>query len=271
MLVFDICGTTHRGRVRRLNEDHILLGRLVKNSGRLALSVDSDDDWVASYGLLLCVADGIGGAAGGEMASHLTLLTLDRAFCAVTKADFEAIEPLLRRAAADANNSVRAVAAKTAAYAGMGSTLSGICLLGERYWVLNAGDSRVYRYRNGMLKPLSSDDTLAAKAVRSGAVSFEQAAHSPDSHILTNYLGAAEFSLSVESGPGLRSGDSLLICSDGLYDMLDEDSLAACLQRFNESGFSVTQQVEQLVALANERGGRDNISLILMRVRREPG
>jgi protein phosphatase len=271
MLVFDICGATHPGRVREHNEDHILVGRSVKNSGQLALSFSGDDDFVTGYGMLLCVADGIGGVAGGEMASGLALMTLDKAFYAAMKPDAELIVPLLRQAADYANKHIREVAAKSKAYAGMGSTLSGVCLMGERYWVVNAGDSRVYRYRNGALKPLSSDDTLAARAVRSGAMTFEQAAHSPDSHILTNYLGAAEFSLAVDGGPELRNGDSLLVCSDGLYDMVDDDTLARCIQQFNASGVSCAEQVGRLLALANERGGRDNISLILMRVSHEPG
>ncbi|MEN8763889.1 MAG: PP2C family serine/threonine-protein phosphatase [Thiogranum sp.] len=271
MLIFDICGATHPGRVRKHNEDHILIGRFVKNSGQLALSFSGDDDFATAYGMLLCVADGIGGEAGGEMASRLTLTILDKAFYAVVNPDAEAIVPLLRQAADHANKHVREVAANGKEYADMGSTLSGICLMGGRYWVVNAGDSRVYRYRNGQLKPLSNDDTLAARAVRSGAMTFEQAAHSPDSHILTNYLGAADFSLAVDSGPALRDADCLLICSDGLYDMVDDDTLARCLEQFNASGVSCADQAGRLVALANERGGRDNISLILIMVCHEPG
>jgi len=271
MLVFDICGATHPGRVREHNEDHILVGRFVKNSGQLAVSFSGDDDFTAGYGMLLCVADGVGGVAGGEMASRLALLTLDKAFYAVVSPDAEAIVPVLRQAADYANSSIREVAANRKEYAGMGSTLSGVCLMGERYWVVNAGDSRVYRYRNGLLKLLSNDDTLAARAVRSGSMTFEQAAHSPDSHVLTNCLGAAEFSLAVDAGPELRDGDSLLVCSDGLYDMVDDDTLARRLEQFNASGVSCAEQVGGLLALANERGGRDNISLILMMVRHDPG
>ena len=179
--------------------------------------------------------------------------------------------PALKQAADDANSHIRQVAAEQIQYAGMGSTLSGICLMGGRYWVVNAGDSRVYRYRNGVLKPLSNDDTLAARAVRSGAMTFEQAARSRDSHILTNYLGAAEFSLAVDSGPELRDGDSLLVCSDVLYDMVDDDTLARCLQQFNATAVSCAEQAGHLLALANECGGLDNISLILMRVTNERG
>ena len=271
MPVFDICGATHPGRVRQHNEDHILVGRFLKNSGQLALSVSGDDDFAASYGMLLCVADGIGGTAGGEIASRLALECLDRAFHALVKPKAETIVALLREVVDDANHRVREAATRTAERAGMGSTISGVCLLGERYWSFNAGDSRIYRYRNGMLKPLSIDDTLASRAVRSGAMSFAQAAQSPDGHILTNYLGAADFSLAVDAGPALRDRDTLLICSDGLYDMLDDDTLARCLQQFNAAGLSSAEQAGRLIEQANERGGRDNISLILIRVCHAPG
>jgi len=271
MLVFDICGATHQGRVRQRNEDHILVGRFIKNSGQLNLAFSGDDDFVARYGMLLAVADGIGGVAGGEMASRLALLTLEKAFYAVMKPDAEAMVPVLRQAADHANSSIREAAAKRKEYADMGSTLSGVCLMGERYWMFNAGDSRVYRYRNGLLKPLSNDDTLAVWAVRSGTMTFKQAAHSRNSHILTNSVGSAEFSLAVDAGPGLRDGDSLLICSDDLYDMVDDDTLARRLQQFNTTAVSCAEQAGGLLALANECGGRDNISLILMMVRHEPG
>jgi protein phosphatase len=270
MLVFDICAATHPGLVRQHNEDHILVGRFVKNSGQLSLSISADDDFVLASGMLLCVADGIGGVAGGELASRLTLTSLDNAFHAAAESAEQDYESALRLAANQANDSVREAAASSHRYTDMGSTLSGVCLLGERYWVLNAGDSRVYRYRDGLLKPLSDDDTLAAQAVRSGAMTFEQAARSPDSHVLTHYVGVADFRPTVKSGPELRDGDSLLICSDGLYDMVDDDTLARQLQQFNAASLSSAEQAGRLLALANAAGGRDNISLIVMGVHHEP-
>ena len=97
MLVFDICAATHRGLVRQHNEDHILVGRFVKNSGKLSLSLSADDDFLLASGMLLCVADGIGGVAGGELASRLTLSSLDNAFHAVPKSaeqDYESAQRL---------------------------------------------------------------------------------------------------------------------------------------------------------------------------------
>ena len=271
MLAFDICGMTHRGRVRRRNEDHILVGRHIRNSGKQLLYVSGDDKSATAHGVLLCVADGIGGVAGGEVASRLTLESLAEAFYATGRADSEAIVSGLSEAAHRTNDRVRAYAHNSKDCSEMGSTLAGVCLMGERYWVFNAGDSRVYRFRNGLLKPLSEDDTLAALALRSGAMTLEQAAHSPDANVLTNYVGAAGFRLALGPGPGLRAGDSLLVCSDGLYNMVDEGTLARRLQQFNTAGLANAEQAEQLLALANERGGRDNISLILIMVRHGAG
>ena len=87
MFFLDICGATHRGQVREQNGDHILVGRFIKNSGSLSLRLCSDDDFVQTYGLLLCVADGVGGAAASDMASRIALLTLDKEFYAATKTD----------------------------------------------------------------------------------------------------------------------------------------------------------------------------------------
>ena len=270
MFLFDICGATHRGCVRTHNDDHILVGRFVKNSGSLNLSLASDDDFIATYGLLLSVADGIGGAAGGEMASRIALLTLEKEFYAAAKTDGSACAAILREAAYRANATLREVAKNKAEFAGMGATVSGICLTREGFLEFNAGDSRVYRYRNGLLKQLTQDDSLAAHYVRSGEMTFSQAKYSSESQLLVNYLGNKELVLSLGEGPQLRNGDSVLICSDGLYGMVDDDALAEKLRQMNANGLSVRRQTEELINDANRCGGNDNISVILMTVRHEP-
>jgi protein phosphatase len=269
MFVLNICGATHRGQVREHNGDHILVGRFVKNSGCLSLSVCSDDDFLEAYGLLLCVADGVGGAAADEMASRIALLTLEKEFYAATKIDLQTCTALLRTGVKKANAVVLEASANRAEWTGMSTTLCGVCLNKQSFLAFSAGDSRVYRYRDGLLKRLTQDDTLAAHNVRSGSMTLEQAEHSPESHVLINYLGRKDASLSVREGPLLRDQDSLLICSDGLYDMVDEDNLAELLQRMNAAGLSETRQTEELIKLANQRGGIDNISVILIRVRHE--
>lgn len=267
---FDVGGTTHLGLMREHNEDHLLLGRFLKNSGSLALGFSGDDDFLATYGMLFCVADGVGGSAAGEVASRLALLTLDREFYAATKISPDSAISFLRDAVYSANATLLQVATNKAPLHGMGTTLSGICLLPGGFFTVNAGDSRVYRYRDGLLKLLTQDDTVASRAVRSGTLSFQEAAARPDSHVLTHYLGQEDLAVSLEAGPALRDDDILLICSDGLYDMIDDDTIAQLLRDTKSTHPTALQQAEALVAAANAAGGRDNTSVIVIRVQHAP-
>lgn len=262
---FEVGATTEQGFVREHNEDHILVGRFVKNSGSVALGFAGDDDFVATYGLLFCVADGVGGSAAGEVASRLALLTLDREFYAATKTSGASAIDLLRHAVHSANTTLLQVAANKPPLHGMSTTLSGVCMLRDGFWTVHAGDSRVYRYRDGLLKLLTQDDTAASRAVRNGILSFEAAAASVDSHVLINCLGQDPLALSLEPGPTLRAGDILLICSDGLYDMLDDDTIAALLRDSAVAGHTALQQAQALAAAANAAGGQDNTSVIVIR------
>ena len=129
------------------------------------------------------------------------------------------------------------------------------------YLVFNAGDSRVYRIRNGTLKHLTEDDTLARRAVREGHSTLEEASASPHQHTLVNHLGNPYFSLMLEVGPELRDQDYILICSDGLYDYAPEESIEDI---FSQSGVTVSQLGQQLIEMALSGGGGDNVSVILL-------
>jgi protein phosphatase len=269
VLRFTVCGATHPGKVREHNEDHILVGRFVKNAGSLTLECAEDDDFLAAYGLLCAVADGVGGAAAGETASRLALLTLEREFYGSTKQDADILRASLESAAQAANASVVQMGSDSPLCRGMATTLSGVGLLGAQLWTFNAGDSRVYRYRDGLLKPLTVDDSVAADAVRRGSMTLAEAEQSPQRHILTNYLGNDKFRLAVQPGPALRPGDSVLVCSDGLYEMLDDETIAAMLQRCQQQEMPLAAQCATLIDLANAAGGVDNISLVLIQVSNE--
>jgi protein phosphatase len=104
-------------------------------------------------------------------------------------------------------------------------------------------------------------------AIRSGAMSLDEATVSHGSHVLTNCLGKREFTLAVNAGPTLRDGDRLLVCSDGLYDMVDDERLAALLAEMDATLQDGASQIRQLLSQANRAGGRDNISVILIQVR----
>ncbi|MEW5722303.1 MAG: PP2C family serine/threonine-protein phosphatase [Thermodesulfobacteriota bacterium] len=262
MKSYDIIGRTDKGQVRAANEDHILVARMIKNRGGVRLRLEADDDFSDTYGLILAVADGVGGEAGGALASRLGLTVFDREFYKSVKMGlrFEEISELLRLAVSKANEALLREAERQPRFAHMGATLAGVCLFQGRYFVFNAGDSRVYRQRGGFLKQLTRDDTLVAQAVRAGAMTTAEAEASPDRHTITNCLGSVNLTLSLEEGPALRPGDSLLICSDGLHDLVDQERLEKIM-----AGGDLEEVMAALFHEAEAAGGLDNISVIMMR------
>ncbi len=263
---FRVYGTTRTGLVRRSNEDHILLERSILNDGNERLEVPAGDDFPARSGVLCAVADGIGGEAGGAVASRLALATLKRRYYqaaettgAASASARQAAVEAIRSAAEQANAAVLEAAAGDPRLARMGCTLTGACLLADGYLVFNAGDSRVYRFRDSRLECLTRDDSMASLVVEAGAMTAEEAARSPIGHTLTNCLGSREFRIRVQER-SWHAGDLLLACSDGLYDMVSDDLIQGILNR--ES--SLERRTESLVEAALAGGGNDNISIVLI-------
>ena len=254
-------GTTRTGLVRRSNEDHILLDRSIANKGHERLEVNAGGGSADRFAMLCAVADGIGGEAGGAIASRLALATLESRFYAADRplGARQALIAGLRSAAERANEAVLEAAESEPRLARMGCTLTGVCLLADGYLVFNAGDSRVYRLRGGTLECLTRDDSMASLVVEAGAMTAEEAAKSPIGHTLTNCLGSREFQLSVQERTW-RSGDLLLACSDGLYDMVTDANIQEILNREG----SLEDRTEALVEAALEGGGNDNVSIILI-------
>jgi PPM family protein phosphatase len=261
MRCYRIVGQTETGPVRKSNEDHILLGRFIKNRGRLEMTIQHDDDYLAGYGLLLAVADGIGGKAGGALASRLALQAFERQFYAVEKGDggLEVYAEVVHAAAARANETLLQVVAKRPELTGMGCTLSGVCLTPHGYLVFNAGDSRVYRFRH-LLTLLTRDDTVTELRASVGGLTYAEAEASDARHTLTNCLGSEDFRLAMAPGRELRDNDRLLICSDGLHDLVKDDEMNTILG----SSSSLEVVCSQLANGAIANGGQDNISLILV-------
>ncbi|NIA12521.1 MAG: hypothetical protein GWP08_00475 [Nitrospiraceae bacterium] len=266
--VFDVFGRTEAGPVRAANEDHILLGRFVKNRGGMGLRIQDGDDFLAAFGLLLAVADGVGGEAGGSTASRAGLNALEARFYGVEKCEdaCAVATRALHDAAGEANRSILDLAAKRPELTGMGATLAGVCLLPGAYLVFHAGDSRVYRFRNGALKQLTNDDSIVALAVEAGRMSVSETEQSPVRNTITNSLGAGTFELHVQQGPALRSGDVLLICSDGVHDMLTHEAIESIVERGGPSEKTVDALLEASIA----SGGHDNISAIVARYTSAP-
>ncbi len=257
---FHVYGRTDVGRVREVNEDHILVGRIVKNRESLGMYFGHADDYLASHGLLFAVADGVGGCAGGALASRLTLSAFDTQFYGTEKGGetIDGYVEALTLAGNRANRDLLSLAAAKPDLAHMGSTIAGVCLMARGYLVFHAGDSRVYRLRNGYGKQLTVDDSLRALAVSSGFLSAREAEESEPSHTITNCVGSNDFALHIAPGPDPRDGDVLLICSDGLHDMLDLDFLESAVA----ASRNVVELVDALVDGANAAGGHDNISVV---------
>jgi len=262
MHYFHAFAQTDPGRVRARIEDHILAGRLVKNRGTLALRIEEGDDIIETHGLVFAVADGVGGAGGGDLASRLALTAFDLQFHSATRAGqpVEAFQAALQAAAERANHAVLDAAAAAPEYGNMGATLAGVCIAPFGCLIFHAGDSRVYRLRNGFARQLTQDDSVASLAAASGLAAPGQSPEGRFAHTITNCIGSEGMQLHMDSIPPLRENDMLLITSDGVHDLISQDALEAMAARAPAPEPFVTA----LVQAALDNGGHDNISAIAL-------
>ena len=211
---------------------------------------------------LWMVADGMGGHAGGERASRIAVETVR----AVVEEAGEASEALLRQALEEANRAIHRAATADSHLAGMGTT--GVALLRApdgRAWVAHVGDSRAYLLRGGRLEQLTEDHSFVAELQRRGVIDAREAAQHPRRNQLLRSLG-------IDSGVeidvralALVPGDRIVLCSDGLSNVVGDDDIAEIVER--DEPF---RAVRSLVALANDRGGPDNITVQIIHVREGP-
>jgi PPM family protein phosphatase len=226
--------TTDTGRQRRANEDSLL-----------------------ACPPLFVVADGMGGAQAGEVASKLATDT----FAAGLGDTSEPERELAARARA-ANALINALSHEDAEHAGMGTTLTAAYVAAEEVAIAHVGDSRAYRLRDGQLERLTDDHSLVDELLRQGKITPAEAVDHPQRSVITRALGP-EPSVEIDTRSyAARSGDVYLLCSDGLTTMLSEPRVAEILSsqpRLLDAG-------EALVRAANAAGGRDNITVILFRL-----
>ena len=225
---------TDTGRQRRANEDSVL-----------------------AHAPLFVVADGMGGAQAGEVASRLAVDEFRRGL-----REGDGLESALAQRVREANARIHERSQRRAEQAGMGTTLTAIHVGPERVSVAHVGDSRAYRLREGQLERLTEDHTLVDELIRQGRLSPEEASEHPQRSVITRALGPeAVVDVDTASVEG-QAGDVYLLCSDGLTTMLPEERVAAILKanpRLRDAG-------EALIAAANEAGGRDNITVVLVRL-----
>src|SRR5919197_6021913 len=218
---------------------------------------DANEDAYFAQSPVFAVADGMGGAQAGEVASRLAA----ESFEAVQRGT-ESPEAYLRAIAKTANARIHRLAESDTSRSGMGTTLTAALVEGDEVGFAHVGDSRAYLFRDGELKLLTSDHSLVEELRRQGRLTDEQAEDHPQRSIITRALGP-ERDVQVDTMTyQARPGDVYLLCSDGLTTMVKEDEIAAAL---NETG-SLDEVVDRLVEEANEAGGRDNITVVAFRV-----
>jgi serine/threonine protein phosphatase PrpC len=225
---------TDTGRQRRANEDSLL-----------------------ARSPLFVVADGMGGAQAGEVASRLAVDVFEEGL-----GDTTAPESGLAQRAGEANSRIHELSHSNAEHAGMGTTLTAVYVAPEEIAIAHVGDSRAYRLRAGELVRLTDDHSLVDELMRQGKITPEEAVDHPQRSVITRALGP-EPSVEVDTRSySARSGDVYLLCSDGLTTMLSEERVAELMRshpRLRDLG-------EALIAAANEAGGRDNITVVLFRL-----
>ncbi len=271
----DIAALSHPGRVRPNNEDHYIVIRFGRSLEVLMTNMPKGETPVRAeevgYGFV--VADGMGGAKGGEVASRLAISTLFNLVLEVPDwilrldLDDELAQEVMRRSAQryrQVNTLISQQAEREPQLTGMGTTMTLAFSLGEKLIITHVGDSRTYLFREGNLLQLTTDQTVVQALLEKGKITREGAAVHPWRHILTQALGIPGSDLQVETRQlELCDGDCLLLCTDGLTEMVPDANIVAVLEGARTAGHAC----QALIDLALERGGKDNITVIVARYR----
>jgi protein phosphatase len=240
-MLITCAGDTHVGVVRSGNEDNFLLD--------------------FKHGVFI-VADGMGGHAAGEVASEMAVDIIAREVGSLKGlSDADTFERL-RYAIRSANQAIFERTLAEADKRGMGTTTTVLVLSAKRYLIGQVGDSRAYLLRNGELLQLTKDHSYVQEQVDAGLLTAEQARTHPYSNVITRCVGANEDVVPDVYFGGLERNDLILLASDGLTGMLEDDQLARILQ----SGSPPDVLVNRMIAEANRRGGLDNITAIIVRI-----
>jgi protein phosphatase len=209
---------------------------------------------LTAKGVLAVVADGMGGHAAGDIASRLAVDTVSRAYYEST----QALPVALREAFQAANQAIYAVAQGETQLRGMGTTCSALVLCNGAAYCAHVGDSRLYLVRDDEIYLMSEDDSAVMEMVRRGILSSAAARRHPDRNVILRALGTApEVQVASWEQPfPVRVGDRFVLCSDGLSDLVDDDEIMTAV-----NAADAHLACEELIALARERGGHDNITV----------
>jgi PPM family protein phosphatase len=236
---------------------------------------DHNEDFVASYepadpgdesrnGWLYVLADGVGGADAGEIASRYAAERVIHHYLEAQETGERSER--LGTAVRQANHDLRELIGSLPGRSRMATTLVAAAVGEDGVTVANVGDSRAYHWRGGVLRQVTRDQSLVAELVEKGAITEEEAANHPRRNVILHSLGS-ENEPKVDLFPvRVAAGDRLLLCSDGLTRHVSDDEISQHIERLDLVGAA-----EALVALANQRGGEDNISVVIVRFGEQPG
>ena len=223
----------------------------------------ANEDSFVARSPLFAVADGMGGAQAGEVASGMAVEVLHGGLGDHSEGT---VAERLRDRVVEANHRIHDRAQSDSRNAGMGTTLTAAYVDERRLVVVHVGDSRLYRLRSGVLERLTRDHSLVEELVRQGRLTPEEAAEHPQRSIITRALGP-ESEVAVDSEVlRVQDGDVFMVCSDGLTAMLSDDRIADIMNAAPDAEGELQGRVDALVDAANEAGGRDNITVLLFRV-----
>ncbi|HEU4990742.1 MAG TPA: Stp1/IreP family PP2C-type Ser/Thr phosphatase [Gemmatimonadaceae bacterium] len=262
-VVVHVFGKTDVGRTREHNEDAFVVADLTADDASLQPSVRTHP--AGKRGTLFMVADGMGGAAAGEIASEMAtaivLRELRREWMPHPKPGPDSFATALKHAAATANAEINAYAANHPEYRGMGTTATIAGMLGDTLYLAQVGDSRAYLIRDGVARQITKDQSLMQKLVEAGEITEEEAEHSERRNIILQALGP-EATVKVDlTHQKLRRGDTLVLCSDGLSGQVSREQIAEVVAQERD----LMMVCKRLIDLANSAGGPDNITVIAAR------
>jgi len=211
-------------------------------------------------GRLAVVADGMGGYEGGQEASRLAIETVRHVYESSVEAD---PQKTLIQALESAHRTIQRYADEHPQFQGMGTTCTAVSIVGRELWFAHVGDSRLYLVRESTVSRLTRDHSYVSRLVESGIVRSEDAESHPQRHILTAALGSGmDVEPDVPAAPvALQKGDTLVLCTDGLWGLVGEQEMRSAVQ-----GKHLAEACGALVALALERGGPDNITVLVLRI-----
>jgi PPM family protein phosphatase len=242
--VFEVSASVQSdtGCVREMNEDSGLYHK------------PSEADALASKGVLLVVADGMGGHSAGEVASKMAVDLVLRLYYDSPSAAPDA----LREAVEEANREIHAASLEDESRRGMGTTCTALAILGGEGFAAHVGDSRLYMLRGGKIYLLTEDHSAVMEMVKLGLITMDEARTHEDKNVILRALGTSpEVEVSTLTPFPVRAGDRYLLCSDGLYDLVTDEEM----ERELTASEDIHAAGERLIAIAKARGGHDNITV----------